>query len=51
MSLPNGVPDLTPPDAPLVLDVRIRNGSEVYVPGSGTVYYRMNGGGAFTRAP
>ena len=50
MSLPNGVPDLTPPDAPLVLDVRIRNGSEVYVPGSGTVYYRMNGG-AFTSAP
>jgi subtilisin family serine protease len=44
ISLPDGIPELIPPDAPLVLNVRIRNGSEVCVPGSGAVYFRFDGG-------
>ena len=50
ISLPNGPPSLLAPDVQSTLAVRIENGGEEYVSGSGTVYYRYDGG-AFASAP
>jgi hypothetical protein len=44
ISFPDGLPEYLPPGAPTTFMVRIENGSETYVPGTGTLYYRYDGG-------
>ncbi len=44
ISLPDGPPGLLTPDLPATFTVRITDGIETYVPGSGTLHYRYDGG-------
>ena len=44
MLLPDGTPEFIPPDVPTTIRVRIDNASELYVPDSGTLYYRYDKG-------
>ncbi len=41
---PNGLPEFIPPGVETSITVRIQDGSETYVPGTGTFYYRYDGG-------
>ncbi len=41
---PDGLPELLTPGEPTDITVRIVEGEEEYVPGSGTLYYRYDGG-------
>jgi serine protease AprX len=50
ISLPNGAPELIPPDEPTTIGVRIRSGHETYVPDSGMLYYSFDGS-AYQTAP
>jgi hypothetical protein len=50
ISLPYGAPDLIPPDVPTTITVRITASGESYVPGSGMLHYRYDGG-AFQTDP
>jgi hypothetical protein len=51
ISLPAGSPSLVPPGVTTTIDVRVQNGSQVLVPGSAAMSYRMAGPGAFTTIP
>jgi hypothetical protein len=44
ISLPDGVPEFIPPDAPTDLNVRIQNGGEDLMPDSAMLHYRYDGG-------
>jgi subtilisin family serine protease len=44
ISLPGGVPTLLPPGETTTLSVQIEDGCEAYVPGSGALRYRYDGG-------
>ncbi|MGD8452364.1 MAG: hypothetical protein PVJ57_11145 [Phycisphaerae bacterium] len=44
IGFPDGLPDLLPPGEPTDITVQIMDGEESYVPGSGTLYYRYDGG-------
>jgi hypothetical protein len=44
ISFPDGLPELLTPGTPTDITVRIVEGDEEYVPGSGTLYYRYDGG-------
>ncbi|MFH1844538.1 MAG: hypothetical protein ABIF77_15165, partial [bacterium] len=44
LSFPDGLPETVAPGVPTDITVRIENGDETYVPGSGTLYYRYDGG-------
>ena len=48
LNLPDGLPDLLPPGEPTYITVRIIEGEESYVLGSGTLHYRYGGGGFLT---
>ncbi len=48
--LPDGAPALLPPDVPTTFSVLISATGESYVPGSGTLHYRYNGGSWLTTA-
>ncbi len=50
ISFPSGVPELLAPGVSTDLTVRVVEGDESYVPGSGVMYYRYYGG-AFSAAP
>jgi hypothetical protein len=50
IDLPDGVPWRVNPDTETILTVLIRDGGEAYVPGTGTLYYRI-GGGDYVSAP
>ncbi|HUU84910.1 MAG TPA: S8 family serine peptidase, partial [Phycisphaerae bacterium] len=44
IAFPNGLPDILAAETPRDITVRIIEGDESYVPGSGTLYYRYYGG-------
>jgi hypothetical protein len=44
MGFPDGLPELFPPGGPVDITVRIVEGDESYIPDSGTLYYRYDGG-------
>jgi hypothetical protein len=44
MSLPEGCPEFIPPGVPTSIVVRIESAAEMYVPGSGVLNYRYDGG-------
>ena len=44
INFPNGVPDNLSPGVPTTFTVEILDGDENYVPGSGMLYYRYDGG-------
>lgn len=48
IQLPDGVPQFLSPDSSTKFTVQINDGSESYVPGSGVVYYRYDGGSYLT---
>ncbi len=50
ISFPNGLPEAIEPDVATTFDVTIQDDQETYVPGSGTLYYRYDGG-SFQTAP
>jgi hypothetical protein len=50
IDFPDGLPELVTPTGPTVFTVRISEGDEQYVPGSGKLYYRYYGG-AFQMVP
>jgi hypothetical protein len=50
ITLPNGAPAALPPGVSSTMTVRITNGSQTYVPGSGLLHYRYNGGAYATTA-
>jgi hypothetical protein len=45
LSFPNGLPEAIEPNVSTNITVRIEDGTETYVPGSGLLYYRYDGGG------
>jgi hypothetical protein len=51
MSLVSTIPALLAPGTPLDMDVRIVNGTQNYLPGSGRLHYRMSSSGSFTPVP
>ncbi|MFH0946570.1 MAG: C25 family cysteine peptidase [Planctomycetota bacterium] len=50
VSVVGGIPEWMYPGAAAEFTVRILDGLETYVPGSGTLYYRLNGG-SYTQVP
>ncbi|MBN1511277.1 MAG: hypothetical protein JXB13_04630 [Phycisphaerae bacterium] len=44
ISFPDGLPQAIEPGSPTPITVKISNGLEAYVPGTGTLYYRYDGG-------
>ena len=50
ISCPFGVPEMMEPGQPTVFTVQISGGTEAYVPGSGLLYYRYDGGTFLTSA-
>ena len=48
ISLPDGAPEYLAPCAPTAFAVRIVDGAETYMPGTGTLHYRYYGGGFST---
>ena len=48
--LPDGAPTLLPPDGPTTFSVLVTASNESYVPGSGTLHYRYDGGAWQTSA-
>ena|GEM_PF-1652096 len=50
IGFPDGLPDLLTPGVPAEITVQIFEGDESYVPGSGMLYYRYDGG-AFATSP
>ncbi len=48
IALTSPAPEFIAPDMPTVLTVRIENRGETYVPGSGLLYYRFEGGAWLT---
>jgi len=44
MSFPEGLPELIKPGQPVEITVRIFEGNEAYIPGTGTMHYRYDGG-------
>ena len=50
ISFPNGLPEMVLPGHPIEIAVKITEGTEHYIPGTATVYYRY-AGGPFTSKP
>jgi len=50
LSLPDGAPEYITPGETATFNVRILNGKEAYVPGTGTLHYRYDGGAWLTSA-
>jgi hypothetical protein len=44
IDFPSGLPELVGPGDPTVIEVLVKDGMETYVPGTGMLYYRFNGG-------
>ncbi len=51
ISLPAGAPSLLTPGVPAVIDVEIQPGTQLPVPSTAKLHYRMSGTGAFTAVP
>ncbi|MBN2563772.1 MAG: hypothetical protein JXQ75_22875, partial [Phycisphaerae bacterium] len=50
ISFPSGLPEYLTPDVATPFDVQITDGEESYVPGTGTLHYRYDGGTYLTSA-
>ena len=50
IELPDGVPEAMEPGVATAITVRIEDGAETYVPGSGLLHYRFDGGTFLTAA-
>ena len=48
ISFPDGLPETIGPGAPTAIQVQIADGTETYVPGTGALHYRYDGGAFLT---